>query len=283
MKNFFFVFLLLGFISCKKESTSDPVIEVAAKTITNVAYGTDPAQSMDIYLPKGRTADSTKLIIMIHGGAWLSGDKSEFTGYIPKIQQLFPGYAIANMNYRLASLAGNYFPSHENDVKSAVDFLLQKRTEYLFNDKIILFGASAGGHLATLQAYKYSIPKIKAVVDFFGPADMVDLYNTTTDFQAKAGLQILMGGTPSTNPQLYFSSSPVNYVNAQSPPTIILHGDQDIIVNVNQSIALKNKLQTAGVPVQLEIYPGMGHDPWPDAVMDNALAKVKVFISTYVH
>lgn len=284
MKKLVFLFILAGFISCKKDGADNNNLTTAipAKTLSNIAYGSDPAQKMDIYLPQGRTQDTTKLILMIHGGAWLSGDKSEFTPFVPKIQQLFPGYAIANMNYRLASLTGNYFPTQENDVKAAIDFLLSKRTEYLFSEKLVLFGGSAGAHLATLQAYKYAQPKIRAVVDFFGPTDLEVYYNSTTP-QAQGGMQLLLGGTPSTNPQMYFNSSPVKFVSAQSPPTIILHGDQDVVVNVSQSVALKNALTAVGVPVQLEIYPGLGHDAWPDAVMDNALAKVKIFIYTHVH
>jgi acetyl esterase/lipase len=281
MKNVLFLLFLAGFISCNKNEEKPAVIE-PAKTHLEVAYGSDPEQTMDIYLPSGRSADTTKLLLMIHGGAWMSGDKSEFTPYISKLQQLFPGYAIANMDYRLATVSGNFFPTQENDVKAAISLLMSKRTEYLFSDKIVLFGASAGGHLSALQAYKYSSPKIRVVVDMFGPSDMVDLFNSS-NFQSQAALQILMNGTPTSNPAIYQNSSPINFVTAQSPPTIIFHGDQDLLVNVSQSVELKNALQAAGVPVQLEIYPGMGHELWPEAVMDNALAKVRTFVNAHVN
>ena len=282
MKYLLFLLLFAGFISCKKEEDKVPVVTVPSKTITEVSYGTDPAQTMDIYLPAGRSADTTKLIILIHGGGWISGDKSEFTPYIPKLQQLFPGFAFVNLNYRLASVAGNYFPTQENDVKSAIDFLLMQRTNYLFSDKLVLFGASAGGHLSALQAYKYNSPKIKVVVDMFGPADMTDLFNSSS-FQTQAAMQILMNGTPTTNPGLYQNTSPINFVNAQSPPTIILHGDQDVLVNMSQSVELKDALQAAGVPVQLEIYPGMGHELWPEPVMDQAFLKIRNFVHAHIH
>jgi acetyl esterase/lipase len=281
MKKMLFLFLLAGFISCQKEDDKDPVVTVSSKTLTEVAYGTDPAQTMDIYLPAGRSADTTKLIILIHGGGWMSGDKSEFTPYIPRLQQIFPGFAFVNVNYRLASISGNFFPTQENDVKAAIDLLLMNRTSYLFSDKLILFGASAGGHLSALQAYKYSSPKIKVVVDMFGPADMADLYNSS-NFQTQSAMQILMNGTPTSNPAIYQNSSPINFVTSQSPPTIILHGDQDILVDLSQSVELKNTLKAAGVPVQLDIFSGMGHELWPEPIMDQAFLKIRNFVYTHV-
>jgi acetyl esterase/lipase len=282
MKNILLIIFITGFFACKKETTSSTE-KTPAAVILNLSYGTDPLQKMDLYLPAGRIADTTKLIVMIHGGAWIAGDKTDFTGFVPRIQQLFPGYAIANINYRLASVIGNFFPVQENDVRSAVNFLIQKREEYLFSDKLVLFGASAGGHLAALQAYKYSSPAIKVVVDFFGPTEMVALYDSYTLPASRAGLQLLMGGTPATNPSMYFNSSPVNFVTAQSSPTIILHGDADDVVPLNQSVILKNKLQSMNVPHQLEIYPGMGHDNWPDPIMNNALSKIRTFVYAHIN
>ena len=132
--------------------------------------------------------------------------------------------------------------------------------------------ASSGGHLATLQGYKYNSSKIKAVVDFYGPVDMTDLYQTATDPLVRSYIQSLMGGTPATNPALYQQSSPVHFVNAQSPPTIILHGALDELVNVNQSVILRDKLQSAGVINQLIVYPDQGHDIWPLSVMNDVIA-----------
>ncbi len=281
MKQIFCLLLVASLFSCKKDPAIKPADAVPAKKLEQVAYGSDPAQVMDIYLPSGRSVDSTKLIVMIHGGAWAGGDKSDFTAHILKIQQLFPGYAVANMNYRLATTSGNYFPTQENDVKAALNFLMQKKNEYLFNEKIVLLGASAGAHLATLHAYK-NAPPVKAVVDFFGPTDLVEVYNTAPDPITKAGVQLLLGGTPASNPQNYYNSSPVNFITTQSAPTIIFHGSIDDVVPVSQSIALRNALAAHGVPHQLEIYPGMGHDSWPDAVMNDALNKARLFILTHV-
>src|SRR5258705_7147659 len=166
------VALVVFLFSCKKENNSDPgpvPVQVPEKTELNVGYGTDPMQKMDVYLPASRTTTATKVIILIHGGGWSSGDKADFTAYVDTLKKRIPGYAIFNINYRLATGAVNLFPTQENDVKAAIEFIYNKRSEYIISDKFVLLGTSAGGHLSLLQAYKYSTPvKIKAIVDFFG-------------------------------------------------------------------------------------------------------------------
>jgi acetyl esterase/lipase len=167
MKKYFSYFLLaLMFAACKKND----VTTLAAETKLNTAYGSDSLQKMDIYLPAGRTTTSTKVIILIHGGAWSSGDKADFTSYIDTLKRRLPSYAVFNINYRLASAGVNNFPTQEMDVKSAVEFIYNKSNDFQVSQTIVLLGASAGGHLALLQGYKYTSPvKVKAIVDFFWP------------------------------------------------------------------------------------------------------------------
>jgi acetyl esterase/lipase len=275
-------FLAITVVSCQRELT----IELAppalpAQSLLNVSYGSDPMQSMDIYLPAGRS-DTTKILIMVHGGTWISGDKSEMTPFVKILQQRLPGYAIVNINYRLATTVTNHFPTQENDMKAVVDFLVVKGGEYRISQKFVLLGASAGAHMSLLQAYKYNSPSIKAVVDFFGPSDMVDLFNNTTDPSSLMAFQLLMGGTPAGNPLMFQQSSPLNFVSSQSPPTIILHGEIDNLVPVSQSLLLKNKLQSSGIEHRLIIYPNLGHDIWPDATMTDAFNQIEAFIKANV-
>ena len=281
MKNISILFcFVLTIIACQKDSQNNSDQNLA-ETLNNIFYGNDTAQKMDIYLPAGRTTDTTKMIILVHGGAWLEGDKKDFNSYVTILKQRLPGYAIANINYRLANIAANHFPTQENDMKAAVDFLVQKSTEYRISQKFVLLGASAGAHMALLQAYKYSTPKIKAVVDFFGPVDMVSLYNSA-NLNTQFAMQILLSGTPVTNPSIYQQSSPINFIDAQDPPTIIFHGDMDVVVNVSQSTLLKNKLETLGIANQLTIYPGLEHDVWPPAIMNDSFDKIEKFIKANV-
>lgn len=273
--------LLLG--SCQKDNDTVPDPPLPEKTELNVAYGADAAQKMDVYLPAGRNTSSTKVLIMIHGGGWTQGDKSEFTAYVDTLKRRLPGYAIFNINYRLATGSANFFPTQENDVKAALDFIYSKRNEYAISDKYVLLGASAGGHLALLQAYKYTTPvKIKAVVDFFGPTELVNMYNNPPNPLIPLLLLQVTGGNPTTHAALYQQSSPLNFVTAQSPPTIILHGGVDIVVAPSQSVLLRNQLQTTGVVHQYVFYPTENHG-WTGPNLADSFDKIQAFITANVN
>lgn len=270
------LFVFVFITSCQKEDQQSHQ-SLPAQNYIDVSYGSDTSQKMDVYLPAGRS-DTTKLIILIHGGAWTEGDKDEFLPYIPVLQQKLPEYAIANINYRLATSTANRFPAQENDVKAAVSFLVNKAPDYHISNIIVLLGASAGGHLALLQAYKdTTTAKVKAVVDFFGPTDMADMYNNPLNPLIPLGLQILLNGTPTTNANLYFQSSPINFVSAKSCPTIILQGGADPLVRPTQSTQLRDKLQSFGVPVQYVFYPTEGHG-WFDDNLTDSFNKIFAFL-----
>lgn len=278
--------IVISAISCKKETTDNGGNNspVAASTLLNVAYGTDPLQKMDVYLPANRTTTGTKVMILIHGGAWAGGDKNDFSSFIDSVKTRWPAYAVFNINYRLSSSGNNTFPTQELDTRAAVDFIYNRRTDYLISDNFTTVGASAGAHLALLQAYKNSNPvKVKLVVDFFGPADMFDLYNNAGIVPPSAVAEIV-GATPASNPSVYTQSSPVTYATSSSAcPTIILQGSADILVNADrQSKALRNALIAAGVPVTYVEYPGKGHGTdWDSTTYFDAFNKIQAFIHQY--
>lgn len=276
--------------SCNKDDapTGGGTGPVAEKTTLNVAYGADPLQKMDIYLPANRTVTGTKVIILVHGGAWVAGDKNDFTAAIDTLKKRMPDYAVFNINYRLAAFPStNVFPAQEDDVKAAVNFIYSNRAANLVSDKFVMMGASAGGHLALLHAYKHQAPvKIKAVVDYCGPTDMAAMYS---DYPAgspsQLGINALMSGTPATNPILYQQSSPLFFATtANACPTLIFQGTADMIVNATtQSVALKDKLTTATVPNQYYSYTGLGHvDTWTNVTFTDTYAKIQAFLATYV-
>lgn len=279
-----FTFILsAGFLSCSKSDTGTSPVNIAASTQLNVAYGTHPLQKMDIYLPANRNITSTKVIILIHGGAWTIGDKNDYSLVLDTLKKRMPDYAIFNINYRLLTLPTNTFPTQEIDTKAAVDFIYGNRGTYLVSDKFVLLGASAGGHLALLQGYKYTSPvKIKAIVDYFGPTDMVDMYNNPGAY-SQLSLVSLLNGTPTSNPTLYQSSSPINFAVASSCPTIILQGGLDPLVNATtQSLALKTKLTTLGVINEYVFYPLGGHGDWDIPTNTDAFNKIQAFLTANV-
>ena len=277
------IFYLLAFVvstlGVKGNSTSE---RTPADSILNVAYGPDARQKMDIYLPANRDTLHTKLMILIHGGAWIRGDKADFTPYMLLLQIRFPGYAFATLNYRLFRNGENKFPAQENDVKTAMEFLMKKRPEYVFSDQVVLLGLSAGAHLALLQGYKYSnIVAPKAIVSFFGPTDFEEMYNNPSGEMMPSLLASLIGFTPDQNPAIYKESSPVNFVTAKSPPTIVLQGKLDPLVSPRQADLLINKLQHAGVPNQLVLYPNAKHG-FKGADFIDSINKIEAFLKKYL-
>jgi len=270
--------ITLVFSSCKKDDAPEQDMSV---TMLNVSYGTNAQQKMDVYLPATRNTTTTKVMIMIHGGGWNTGDKADFNEYVDSLKKREPSYAIFNINYRLANTP-DIFPAQEQDVKAAVEFIYNQRQGYKISDKFVLVGASAGAHLALLQGYKYSTPlKPKAIIDFFGPTDLVDLYNNPSNPLVQPTLLSVTGGTPTTNNTLYTQSSPINFVSAQSPPTMILHGGADIIVSPSQSIQLNNKLTIAGVSRDYIFYPTEGHG-WIGANLSDSFNKIQAFLAANV-
>jgi acetyl esterase/lipase len=282
--NFIIAAVLVFAVSCNKTKSTDTGTNssTAAQTILNVSYGNDAAQKMDVYLPAGRTEAATKVMVLIHGGAWSSGDKTDLTIFADTIKKRLPDYAVFNINYRLSTGTANLFPTQENDVKAAIEYIYSKRSDYLISNKFVLNGLSAGGHLALLQAYKYQSPvKIKAVVDFFGPTDMIAMHNNPAVIPP-ATIALIVGATPAGNPALYQQSSPINFVTTQTSPTIIIQGGLDPLVNAaSQSLVLKNKLTATGIANQYVFYPTGGHGDWDAATFTNAFNNIQAFLAIH--
>ena len=281
MKLLLFSVLFMSILtSCQKESKEAD--SLAGKTLLNVSYGGDDRQKMDVYLPAGRTNKSTKAIVLIHGGSWTSGNKTELAAYIDTFKKRMPELAIININYRLAG-NGVTLAAAEQDVHAAIQAIAGSADEWGINKANIgLLGVSAGSHLALLHAYKQTSPvRIKAVIDYFGPTDLVTMYQQPWHPLVTVLLNAVMGTTPEANMEAYRQSSPINFVTAQSPPTLILHGSADAVVAVSQSQALKAKLDVAGATSQLQVYEGEGHG-WYGAKMAHSFDLVQAFLNQHL-
>lgn len=267
------------FTSCKQEPKIFPAEnDLSQKTLLNVSYGNDTLQQMDIYLPANRSTATTKSLILVHGGGWTSGSKADFAVYIDSFKTRLPDYAIFNINYRLVN-GGNLFPAQEADVKAAVDFIASNAEKYkVSKDNFSLLGFSAGAHLALLQAYKYSSLKIKTVVDYFGPTDLVAMYQKPWHPLVPLALQMITGTSPNANKTIFEQSSPAHFVSKNSPPTLILHGGKDVVVNVLQSKLLAEKLKAVGVKYELHVYPKEGHGRWFGEALVSSFDLIEDFV-----
>ncbi len=270
--------------SCKKNS-DDGSSTNAELTLTDVAYATTSTQQkMDVYLPANRSTSSTYTVIMIHGGSWSGGDKSDFTNDILNLKPLLGNYALINLNYRLANGTTVLLQQQMDDIDAAIAFINSKAAEYNINtSKMAVMGASAGAHLTLLKSYKNNTDgKIKAVVDLFGPTDMAWMYNSHPIPTITQPIIVnAVGGTPTTNAAAYTSGSPINFATSTVPPTIIFHGTADPVVPISESIKLQAKLQLAGVTNQYVTYTGESHG-WSGANLVDTYNKAVAFIKNYV-
>lgn len=138
----------------------------------NIHYGKNSDQIMDLYIPNTKTTKEKDVFIIIHGGGWRAGDKSQLTFFTLSMMQRFPDYIFVNMNYRLASENQFGLPNQTDDIKKVTELLKNKLG---YNPNLILLGNSAGAHLSMLYAYKFDTDKkVKAVINIVGPADLSD-------------------------------------------------------------------------------------------------------------
>ena len=278
--------IILYLVSCKKDSNQGGIVNPPAvpdTTILNVSYGTHQRQVYDIYLPQNRDT-TTPLIVMIHGGAWKAGQKEDLNSYFNLIKSKWPQTAIVNMNYRLASNTENI---HHNqimdDINSLINHLKDKKQFYGVSSKIGMMGASAGGQLAMIYAYKYN-SSIKCVGNIFGPGIINDWswYNSTNLWLGGYTGNILAEyvGQP-WDSLAYKAVSPYWQVKSTSAPTIIFHGNLDPIVPVYQSQWLNGKLNTLGVSHQYHEY--IAFHSFDNTQSDDVMNKLVAFFKTYLN
>lgn len=255
-------------------SQSNPVMKYfpeGTKLHGDIPYLQDTLKKhlLDIYLPPHAKA-KTPLVIWVHGGGWLSNDKYADMGYMKETiaKIINQGYALASIDYRFSTQAT--FPAQMLDCNAAISYLYEHASKYGFDtDRFALMGFSAGGHLAAMlglannqQVEEFYVPgtskdfKFKAVVDFYGPADLT-LFPGAIDAKSPEGL--LIGAAPLDRPDLAKTASPVSYVDEKDPPFLIIHGEKDDLVSPRQSHLLNSWLQVKGVETELIIVPGAPH------------------------
>jgi dipeptidyl aminopeptidase/acylaminoacyl peptidase len=267
------ILFVLGFASCKKNKDAEPLKDEA---FLDTAYSSNAENTMDVYLPKER-GDTTKVIFLLHGGAWADGDKADLTELAVYLKG--KGFAVVNMNYRLTSTnPANIHPAQQNDIKAAINFVASKAFSWhISTDKYGLLGVSAGAHLALLYTYAYNTDnKIKTVASLSGPTNFTDTRNI--GFPQAAAVAALLGASPEANPSLYLNASPLAKVNSLSKPTLIIHGNFDTVVPTHQATDLYAKLQLVNVKSEIVLY-NTGHELYNNSNKQEILDKVTNWFS----
>lgn len=240
----------------------------APREVRDLPYvtGGHERQQLDLFLPVAGA--KRPLVLWIHGGGWESGSKSG----CPARGMVARGYAVASVGYRLSQHA--IYPAQIEDCKAAIRWLRAHASEYgLDPERFGVWGASAGGHLAALLGVtnttrEFAVGEnldqpsdVQCVVNWFGPADFLHWGNVpaTNPENPRSPLTKLIGGTIKTRVELARRASPVYFVRKGAPPFLIMHGDRDEVVPLQQSRELHTALETAGADSTLRVYAGAGH------------------------
>jgi acetyl esterase/lipase len=240
------------FTACTKEGNTIPEEFHSYQGIT---YGPDPSQVMDVYVPAHPTASYIPVMICIHGGGWYAGGKEDFDSLKIFDTLMHRGYAIVNINYRLAP--AYQYPAPLDDIDSVIAALRMNVLKWgIDTGRICLFGKSSGAHLALQYAYTRRHSYIKAVIDCFGISDLT----ARQDMAPRLDTQIanFLGAKYIDNRALWEQASPMQLIGT-AIPTVIFHGTADDVVYLSQSAWLKDALEQAGVPYKYVTWQGQGH------------------------
>jgi acetyl esterase/lipase len=210
-------------------------------------FGTPDGEklTLDVFRP-GYEHGPLPGVLVVHGGSWQTGNSREFVGLNGYLAAR--DYVVASINYRLAPKWK--FPAGRDDVLAAIAYLKVYAKELgLDPTRIALLGRSAGGQLALLAAYTAGEPAIRGVVSIYGPTDLRFGYEHPANKQlldTRGVLETYLGGSPTKEDDAYYTASPINFVTASSPPTLLIHGLHDGHVSPEESARLESRLQQAG-------------------------------------
>lgn len=224
---------------------------------------------LDLYLPKAEPEEKTPVVVWVHGGAWRAGDRSR----VPVQSLAEHGFAVASVDYRLSPVAR--FPAQVHDIKAAIRFLRANATQYrLDTQRFAIAGASAGGHLAALTGVAGSdlegkvgehldeSSAVSAIVSFYGASNLQTILSQSTPHGLSVrvpALHLLLGGQPEVRPALARQASPVAHVDGKSPPLLLIHGDQDPQMPINQAHELHGVYLKLKRPVEFDVIYGAAH------------------------
>lgn len=239
---------------------------------------------MDLYLaPKSK--GPSPIVINIHGGGWNHGVKESQTGFSTFFKM---GYAVANIEYRLTGQATA--PAAVEDTRCALIYII-KNAKALNVDvnKIVIMGGSAGGHLALMggllendHRFDGNCPgveniKVAAIIDKYGITDVWD-WGYGKNVTSKSATRWL--GDKANDKKFAMSVSPITYVNKNSPPTFIVHGDADPTVPYQQSVELHKKFVEAGVKTEFMTVEGGQHGKFEKEKNSEVNKKIAAFLKS---
>ena len=264
----------------EKAEAIQPIVPEDIEFIRDVEYGMGGGRPvhLNIIRPKKPSVIPMPVVVFIHGGAWFLGSKDDFLDFRPARE----GYFTVSVEYRLSGEA--IFPAQIHDCKCAIRWLRAHAEEYNIDpDRIGVWGPSAGGHLVALLGTSGGVAelegnggwpefssRVQAVVDFFGPTNFLKMGGSHDN--ADSAESVLVGGKIADKMDMVRMADPITYVTPDDPPFLIVHGEEDKTVPINQSELLHEALEEAGVEVTFVRVKRGGHgfgsnaDPSPDEI-----------------
>jgi acetyl esterase/lipase len=241
------------------------------KKTADIEYARSASQALKLDLYQPESAKAAPLLVYVHGGAWENGSKNQ----MPLAALVEHGYAIASIDFNPASVAP--FPGQVHEIKAAVRFLRAKAAKYGYDaSRIGILGASSGGHLAalvgvtsgqrdlegTLGDDRDTSSSVQAIVSYFGASNLTTILKQSTPFGLSVrepSLKRLLGAAPAENEAVAKLASPVFHLDATDPPLLLLHGDQDPQMPVNQSLELEGAYLEHGLDATFVAVHGAVH------------------------
>ena len=217
----------------------------------------DKELKLDFY--RSVSEKASPCVIVVHGGSWSSGDNKQLPQLNPHLAG--KGYHVAAINYRLAPKYN--CPAPIEDVFDALNYLKSNAAKLNIDTaNFVLIGRSAGGQISLLTAYSKQIPELKGVISFYAPADMVwgwSLPGNPLVLDSRKVMKDFVGDTCENAPDKFAASSPIEFVSENSPPTLLIHGDNECMVAYEHSVRLSAKLKNKNVEHYLVTLPWGTH------------------------
>ncbi len=272
-----------------------PQTTESMKVERNIPYVENghPNQVLDLYLPDQPSDKPLPLMIWIHGGAWMAGSQAN----PPMLYLVKEGFAVASIQHRFSSHA--IWPAQAYDCKAAIRFLRDHAAKYNLDPNYFgVGGDSSGGHLAAFIGTSGDVSemegdlgntnissRVQAVVDWFGPTDFTLMAQQSVPGSMiqhdspNSPESLLLGGPVQEMLELANTANPLTYIDVNDPPFLIMHGDNDQLVPLGQSVILAKALIDAGIEeVTMKTIHGAQHEG-PEFHSEESRQMIEEFLS----
>ena len=244
---------------------------LGAEVTRDVTFATVDGKALQLDLHRAETKTAVGLIVWVHGGAWRAGSRKD----VDLAAMTARGWTVASVDYRLSTVAR--FPAQIHDIKAAIRFLRAHAADYGYPaNRFVIAGSSAGGHLAALVGVTNgdrdlegnegdaltASSDVQAIVDLYGASNLTTILAQSTPHGLSVrqpALDLLLGAQPEAVPELARQASPVFHVDRTDPPLLLLHGDQDPQMPINQAHELQGAYEKLGLKAQFIVLHGAAH------------------------